>query len=83
MYALISYPAGIIVEAVIVNRSRNRLRVVAAGFSDAFELRCVGTQWLTDGGEPVELEFVATAAPFAGKAASQTALVRGAGSMAV
>ena len=58
MYTLISFPAGVIVEAVVLATGPNRLRAVAAGIADAIELQCSGSQWLTEKGEPVEFEFL-------------------------
>jgi hypothetical protein len=61
MFALIRYPAGIIVEAVILAVTKNRMRVAAAGFPDAFELRRSGGRWLTKTGQAVEFEFLSSA----------------------
>jgi hypothetical protein len=58
MYMLIRYPVGIIVEAVVLAKGRDRLRVVAAGFPDTIELRRSGSQWFTPSREPVEFEFL-------------------------
>jgi hypothetical protein len=58
MYMLIRYPIGIIVEAVVLARGRNRMRVAAAGFADAIELRLSGAQWFTATREPVEFDFL-------------------------
>jgi hypothetical protein len=69
MLALIRYPVGVIVEAVILAVRRNRLRVAAAGFPDAFELRRSGNRWLTDTGDAVEFEFLSARAE-AGEEAS-------------
>jgi hypothetical protein len=79
LYTLISYPAGIIIEAVIVNRTRNRMRVVAPGLSDAFELRRNGQNWLADTGEEVQFEFLASDSPIARKIDVPGAAVQGAG----
>lgn len=58
MYMLIRYPAGIIVEAVVLAKGRNRLRVAVAGFPDTMELRRSGSQWFTPTRQPVEFEFL-------------------------
>jgi hypothetical protein len=58
MYMLIGYPAGIIVEAVVLAKGKNRLRVAAAGFPDTVELRRSGSQWFTPTRQPVEIEFL-------------------------
>lgn len=69
MLALIRYPVGVIVEAVILAVTRNRMRVAAAGFPDVFEIRRTGSRWLTDSGEAIEFEFLSTRAE-AGEEAS-------------
>jgi hypothetical protein len=58
MYMLIRFPVGIIVEAVVLARGRNQMRVAAAGFPDAIELRRSGEQWLAETREPVEIDFL-------------------------
>jgi hypothetical protein len=62
MYLLIRYPGGIIVEGVVLAKGRNRLRVVAAGFPDAIELRRTGTAWFTASRAAVELDFLMSGA---------------------
>ena len=62
MYALITDPAGSIVEVVVLATGPNRMRVAAAGFPDAFELRLSDGRWLTETGEAVEFEFLASSA---------------------
>ncbi len=61
MLTLIRFPVGIIVEALILAVSKNRMRVAAAGFPDAFELRRSGGRWLTKTGQVVEFEFLSSA----------------------
>jgi hypothetical protein len=58
MYMLIRYPVGIIVEAVVLAKGRDRMRVAAAGFPDTIELRRSGSQWFTSAREPIEFEFL-------------------------
>jgi|SRR5580704_9807554 hypothetical protein len=58
MYMLIRYPVGIIVEAVVLAKGRDRLRVAAAGFPDTIELRRSGSQWFAPNREPIEFEFL-------------------------
>jgi hypothetical protein len=70
MVALIRYPVGIIVEAVILAATRNRMRFAAAGFTDAVELRRSGATWLTEAGETVEFEFLSYPAEAAQKSSS-------------
>jgi hypothetical protein len=58
MYTLIEYPAGIVVEAVVLSMETNRLRVAAAGFSDALEFTGSGLDWVTEGGQKVDFGFL-------------------------
>ena len=82
MYLLIRYPVGIIVEAVVLARGRNRMRVVAAGFPDTIELTRSGLQWFTAIRQPVELDFMMSNIHATQSASSSrsTAVVRAAGS---
>ena len=61
MYLLIRYPAGVVVEGVVLAKGRNRMRVVVRGFTDAIELKRSGPNWTADGRELVELDFVMSA----------------------
>jgi hypothetical protein len=63
MYTLISYPAGIIFEAVVLDVKENRMRVAASGIDDTLELKRIGAQWYAEGGKFVEFEFLACGAP--------------------
>jgi hypothetical protein len=58
MYLLIRYSAGIILEAVVLAKGTNRLRIAVAGFPDTIELKRSGSQWFTPTREPVEFEFL-------------------------
>lgn len=58
MYLLIRYPAGVVIEGVILAKAKNRMRVAAAGFPDTLELKCSGSQWFTSAHEPVEFDFL-------------------------
>ena len=58
MYLLIRYPGGIIVEAVVLAKGSNRLRVAVAGFPETIELRRADALWSTESGEPVEFDFL-------------------------
>jgi hypothetical protein len=81
MYLLIRYPGEIIVEGVVLAKGRNRLRVVAAGFPDAIELKRTGTAWSTAGRVAVELDFLMSdaqqseGAPFPAACAAATSCV--------
>ena len=72
MLTLISVYGSAMFEAVIVHRTRNRMRVIAPGFSDALELRRRQQSWFMDSGEPVQFEFLA------GKSSSERAVVQSA-----
>jgi hypothetical protein len=63
MYLLIRYPVGAIVEGVVLAHQKNRMRVAAAGFPDAIELRHSGNQWYASSHEPVEFDFLMSTAP--------------------
>jgi len=58
MYTLIRYPVGVIIEAVVLARGKNRMRLAAAGFPDVIELKCSGSQWFAATRQPVEVDFV-------------------------
>ena len=85
MYLLIRYPVGIIVEAVVLAKGRDRLRVAAAGFPDTVELRRSGQQWLTADREPVEFVFMMSNTHQAVRVPSsrQMSVARAAGSAAI
>lgn len=61
MYMLLRYPAGITLEALLLARRKNRMRVVARGLSDTIELRRSGTLWLDPDRQPVEFDFMMSA----------------------
>ena len=58
MYTVLRYARGIIVEAVVLAKGRDSLRVAAAGTPDTVELRRVGAQWFTADRELVEFDFL-------------------------
>lgn len=58
MYLMIRYPAGAIVEGVVLAKRKNRMRVAAPGFADAIELKRSGSTWTTAEKESVELDFI-------------------------
>jgi hypothetical protein len=72
MYLLIRYPVGIIVEAVVLAKGRNRMRVAAAGFPDAIELRRSGSQWFAEPRQPVQFDFLMTNANVVERVSSST-----------
>lgn len=70
MYLLIRYPADIIIEAVVLAKGKNRMRVAAAGFPETLELRRSGTQWFTETRQPVDFEFLMADAQMEGSVSS-------------
>ncbi|HUB82677.1 MAG TPA: hypothetical protein VMB03_27960 [Bryobacteraceae bacterium] len=58
MHLLIQYPAGVIVEGVVLAAGKNRMRIAARGFTDTLELKRRGEHWVANGRETVELEFL-------------------------
>jgi hypothetical protein len=58
MYLLIRYPAGVVIEGVVLAAGKNRLRVVSPGFPDTLELKRSGKNWILADGYRVELEFL-------------------------
>ena len=58
MYLLIRYPAGVVIEGVVLAAGKNRLRVVSPGFPDTLELKRSGKNWILAGHYRVELEFL-------------------------
>jgi hypothetical protein len=58
MYLLIRYPAGVVIEGVVLATGKNRLRVVSPGFPDTLELKRSGKNWILAGRYRVELEFL-------------------------
>ena len=58
MYMVIRYAGGIIAEAVVLAKGRERLRVAVTGFLDTVDLRRVGARWFAANGEPVEFDFL-------------------------
>ena len=85
MYLLIRYPVGIIVEGVVIAKARNRMRVAAAGFPDAIELKRSGAQWFTATRQPVEFDFLMSNTHMGQSVSSPRAsrVVRAAGSAAI
>ena len=76
MYLLVRYPVGVIVEAVVLAKGRNRMRAShAAGFPDVIELKRSGSQWFTATRQPVELDFLMSDAPCESVSSSRTGRV--------
>lgn len=63
MYVLLSIASGIVLDAIVMQRTAKWMRVIAPGFSDVLELRRKGQTWLMEGDKPVEFEFLADLAP--------------------
>jgi len=60
MFALISLGSGIMLEAIVVQSTPNRMRLVAPEFSDALELKRRGHTWWMEG-RAVQFEFLSAA----------------------
>jgi hypothetical protein len=58
MYILIEFPDEVVVEAVVLSMEPNRLRVAAAGLSDATEVTQSGLEWVTEEGRKIEIGFL-------------------------
>jgi len=58
MYVLMRYAAGITLEGLALAAGKDRLRVVARGFSDAIELTRSGSLWLDPDGLSLELDIL-------------------------
>jgi hypothetical protein len=83
MYLLIRYSAGIILEAVVLAKGTNRLRIAVAGSPDTIELKRCGSQWFTPTRQQVEFEFLLSDAHQCESVSSlQPAVARAVGSAA-
>lgn len=58
MYLLLRFTVGVVVEALVLSRSQNQIRLVAADIPDTIDLKRSGSQWFTETGEAVELDFL-------------------------
>jgi hypothetical protein len=58
MYVLMRYAAGITLDGLALAAGKDRMRVVARGFSDAIELTRSGSQWLDPDGLSLELDIM-------------------------
>lgn len=61
MHTLLRYPAGVIVEGIIVRQTRTRMRVLAPGFTDVLELKHVHEGWIAENGDRFEFDFIGAA----------------------
>jgi hypothetical protein len=62
MYTLIRFSGGVIVEAMVLAAETDRMRMAVAGFADALELNRLNSEWVTEDGQTVELDFLLDAA---------------------
>jgi hypothetical protein len=58
MYTVIRQHNGSIVEAVVLDLTRSRIRLAAVGADDVVELRRCGADWLDQRNEPVQFGFL-------------------------
>ncbi len=63
MYSLIGFSNAVVVDAIVLKATKNRMRIVVPGLDDAIELRRNGPQWFSENGETVSFEFLASNAP--------------------
>ena len=53
----IKYANGTMIQAVVVQRDDQRLRVAANGSDDVAEFTCADGTWLSEDRQPVQIEF--------------------------
>lgn len=58
MYTVIRQRDGSLVEAVVLDIRRSRIRLATVGLDDEIQLRRYGLDWLDDRDEPVEFGFL-------------------------
>jgi hypothetical protein len=56
MHMILRYPDGKRVEALLLLREPERLRVMAQGRNDTLELRLIRDRWVDDDGQKVSIE---------------------------
>jgi hypothetical protein len=56
MHIILRYPDGRRVEALLLYREPDRMRVAIPGRNDALELTPVGERWVDDDGQKVSVE---------------------------
>lgn len=59
MYTLIRVASGLVLEAVILQRTKRVMRIIVPEFADTLEVKRIGPDWLLESGEAVEFEFLA------------------------
>ena len=58
MQTVIRQRDGSIVEAIVLDITRSRIRLAPVGLDDAIELRRYGLDWLDERNEPVQFGFL-------------------------
>jgi hypothetical protein len=58
MYTVIWRNDGSIVEAVVLDINRSRMRLAPVGFDDEIQLRRYGLDWLDERDQPVQFGFL-------------------------
>jgi hypothetical protein len=56
MYLILGFQTGRRTEAILLAASPGRMRVVIRRRNDTMELRHIEDRWISDDGEPVEIE---------------------------
>jgi len=83
MQTVIRQRDGSIVEAIVLDITRSRIRLAPVGLDDAIELRRYGLDWLDERNEPVQFGFLLrdgggseAARPLAARAAHGASFIR-------
>jgi hypothetical protein len=63
MHVILRYPDAKRVDALLLSREPERLRLAIHGRTDALELRLVRERWVDDDGQKVSIEALVTSRP--------------------
>jgi hypothetical protein len=63
MHIILRYPNGKRVDALLLSREHDRLRVAIQGRNDTLELKLVRERWVDDDGQKVSIEAMVIAHP--------------------
>ena len=53
----INYPNGTVLKAIVLSHDEHEIRAIIPGGGDAFAFTCIHDTWISDGLEPVTMEF--------------------------
>ncbi|GEM_PF-2640157 len=62
MYMILRFATGR-VEAVLLQATRERMKVIVKDQDDTLELSLIGSQWQSETGSPVEIESIVSGDP--------------------